>query len=504
MTSDDGVSSHRGSAILLAGRMLSKVINFFIQVAIVRLLTKDDFGAFAYGLAIVGAGEVAVKMGIGLAANRYIPHFYENKQNAHLLGTLAAVALTIIVLSVLGYGALWTLTTLQLAAIPAGAGGLVVLTLALLAPINAVDQVCVQTLACFSRAKQIFVRKHVVAPLLRLTAVIVAFIADGRVEVLAGAYLAAGLVGVILCIHLVLKELFRQNILPLSWKEVVVPWRQLTSYGFPLISADLVPIVLTGVTTVVLMNAGGELEVASMRSVAPAAALNFLVAQSFAIMFLPTAARFFAREDQERFGQHHWQTTAIVSVISFPIFALTFGVAPDLVVLLFGYEYASAANVLAVLSIGTYISVAFSFAGQSLRVSNRTGSIFVSNVVLMAVAIGLGVILSGPLGALGAAVAVTIARVAGASIMQGFLVFTACVGPTPRYVVLLWIYLVGGAAIVGLIGWAWRPHFVVQLISLAFVSLIVVRIGSHFVDFEATYPELRKLPLSSWLLAKRA
>ena len=46
----------RGSSLLLAGRMLSKFVNFGIQVAIVRLLTKDDYGAFAYGLALALAG----------------------------------------------------------------------------------------------------------------------------------------------------------------------------------------------------------------------------------------------------------------------------------------------------------------------------------------------------------------------------------------------------------------------------------------------------------------
>ena len=37
----------RGSGVLLAGRVLSKIINLGIQVSIVRYLTRDDFGAFA-------------------------------------------------------------------------------------------------------------------------------------------------------------------------------------------------------------------------------------------------------------------------------------------------------------------------------------------------------------------------------------------------------------------------------------------------------------------------
>ena len=51
----------RGSSVLLAGRLLSKVINLGVQIAIVRYLAKDDFGAFAYGLALVLSGELVVK-----------------------------------------------------------------------------------------------------------------------------------------------------------------------------------------------------------------------------------------------------------------------------------------------------------------------------------------------------------------------------------------------------------------------------------------------------------
>ena len=89
----------RGSSVLLAGRLLSKFINFGIQVAIIRLLTKDDFGAFAYGLALAGAGEVLVKVGLGHGANRFVPYYFERGEYGRMLGTLLLVTTTILVLS---------------------------------------------------------------------------------------------------------------------------------------------------------------------------------------------------------------------------------------------------------------------------------------------------------------------------------------------------------------------------------------------------------------------
>jgi O-antigen/teichoic acid export membrane protein len=47
----------RGSTLLLAGRLISMAANFVIQIMIVRYLSKNDYGAFAYGLSIVSLGN---------------------------------------------------------------------------------------------------------------------------------------------------------------------------------------------------------------------------------------------------------------------------------------------------------------------------------------------------------------------------------------------------------------------------------------------------------------
>ena len=90
----------RGSSLLLVGRLFSKLVNFGVQVAIVRLLSKDDFGVFAYGLALALAGELVVKFGLGRGANRFVPYHAERGENAEVVGTLALVSATIVGLGV--------------------------------------------------------------------------------------------------------------------------------------------------------------------------------------------------------------------------------------------------------------------------------------------------------------------------------------------------------------------------------------------------------------------
>lgn len=490
----------RGSALLLVGRIISKTINFGIQVAIVRLLTKDDFGAFAYGLALVGAGEVAVKLGIGAAADRFVPFYYEHQEFGKLLGTLVLVTGCVILLSLVGYLVLLWVASLNLAGFPSDTGALVVLTLALLAPINALDQVCVQTLACFGKSKQIFVRKHLLGPSFRWFAVALTYSMGAASDVLAMAYLVAGLIGVLLCLHLVIRELYLQKVLPRTLSDLTIPWRQLFTYSVPLISSDLVPITLTGVTTIVLMAAGGEAEIATMRAVAPAAALNLLVLQSFAILYLPHAARLFAREDTAGLARHHWETAALVAVLSFPIFGLTFSIAPNLVPLLFGEEYSEASSVLAILSLGTYLGIALGFSSQSLQVSNKTGVLAISNIFVISVAILFGVLLSDPMGAMGAAIAVSAARIGGAGLRHWYLLRTKIVGRPPAYMSAIWLSLVIATILTGLIGWVWQPPLFIQLGSIILTAIYIVRVNAHALKVEQAFPELLQFPYLPKLL----
>ena len=388
----------RGSSLLLAGRMLSKFINFGIQVAIVRLLTKDDYGAFAYGLALALSGELVVKFGLGRGANRFIPDYAERGEHEKIIGTLALTCSVILSLGVICFGALWWVSNLGWAGFPSGEGGRVVLILAALAPVQALDTICIQTLACYSKPRAIFYRKHVLGPGLRAAAVGGVFLAGGSSEMLAAAYLAGGILGVLVCIRLTLNELHDHGVLPLPVAQWRVPWRPLFRFSLPLISSDLVFITLTAVTTMLLMTTHGEAGVASMRAVVPAAMLNLLVAQSFGLLFMPAAIRVYAQRDLQGLREHHWQSAAWVAVLSFPIFGLTFGVAPNLVELLLGSDYADSASLLALLAFGHYLSVCMGFNNAMLQIFERTRAIVWTDIMTIALGATLAVCLHTFLG----------------------------------------------------------------------------------------------------------
>ena len=488
------VAQLRGSSLLLVGRVLSKFVNFGIQVAIVRLLTKDDFGAFAYGLAIVLAGELVVKFGLGRGANRFVPDYAQRGQHAEILGTLALTTAVIGLLGIFSFAALWWISGQGWAGFPTGAGGRVVLILAVLAPVQAMDTICIQTLACFSRPRAIFFRKHVLGPALRAAAVLAVFLAGGETEMLAIAYVAGGVLGLVVCIRLTIKELHRHEVLPLALADWRVPWRPLFRFSLPLLSSDLVFITLTGVTTVLLMTTHGAVGVASMRAVVPAAALNTLVAQSFSILFMPAAMRVRARNDLDELRKHHWQSAGWVTVLSFPIFALTFGVAPDLVPILLGSEYLESASLLALLAVGHYLSACMGFSGQMLQILDRTRAIVWTDFLSIATALCLAIILCPEYGALGAAIAVTAARVLGAVARQAVLLRTAEIGSVSLDQRRIWLKALVATATIFAFGWFWQPPFAAQLVFITLVSILLLRSTARELDLGKSFPELRRIP----------
>jgi len=495
-TCDRDLSRHlRGSSLLLVGRMLSKFVNFGVQVAIVRLLSKDDFGVFAYGLALALVGELVVKFGLGRGANRFVPYYAERREYPEVMGTLALVCATILVLGIAGFAGLWLISGFGWSGLPGGEGTRVVLILSILAPVQALDTIGIQTLACFSRPREILMRKHVLAPALRALAVAVVFVAGGSSEMLALAYLAGAVVGLMICVQLAVRQLYTHGVLPLPLSDWRIPWRPLIRFSFPLISSDLVFITLTGLTTVVLMMTDGEAGVAAMRAVVPAAMLITLVVQSFSMLFMPAAMRLRARGDDEALRDHHWQSAAWVAVLSFPLFGLTFGIAPGLVPVLLGEAYAESAMLLAILAVGHYVGVCMAFNGETLQVFGRTRAIVQTNFLSIAIGAGFAIGLCPSYGALGAAVAVTMARLAGAIARQMVMLRSPGFGHVPAGQKWIWLKLAVASILVAAMGWLWQPPFVVQVAIVSGMSLVLLRSTATTLDLARSFPELLRVPL---------
>jgi O-antigen/teichoic acid export membrane protein len=395
----------RGSSLLLAGRLLSLAVNFATQVLIVRYLSKTDFGAFAYGLSIVALGEALCVMGVDKAVSRFLPIYDEQGAYGKLFGTLAMV-----MGSVVGLGLAFVLLAVGLHGFAGGdlAHGnalTVVLIMACLSPIQGLDDVFMGTFAVFSKPRAIFFRRYVLAPLLRLAAIVLIILAHSGVRELAVGYVVAGGLGIALYVVMLAQTLRSEGMLGhLRVRTLRFPAREIYGFAVPLVVVDLLFVVMNTTNVWMLQHFGSTTDIADYRVVQPAARLNLLVMTSFTMLFTPLAARLFARGDRAGVHELYWRTAAWIAIFSFPVFALTFASADPLTIALFGQRYESSATILSLLSLGYYFNAALGFNGLTLRVYGLVRYTVIISVAAAVANVAINLLLIPAYGAVGAAV----------------------------------------------------------------------------------------------------
>lgn len=491
----------RGSSLLLVGRFIALGLNFAVQLLIVRYLSQSDFGAFAYALSLVTFGESLVTLGLDRGVGRFLAVYDERRDFARLLGTLALVGGTVISL---GLALVLIVTGLEgtlsgtVISDPRAAALLTILIV--LAPVQAADNLLGGMLAVFASARAIFLRKYILGPGFRLIVVVLLIAGREPVDFLAVGYVLSGVAGVLLYGLMLWRTLGRRGILSaVPWREIRVPGREVLSFTIPLLTTDLVYVALNTTDAIFLGHFWGSTEVAQYRVVQPLVGLNQIVYSSFALLYLPAAARLFARGDREGVARLYWRTAIFMAVFSFPIFALTTTLAGPVMA---SYEprYADSAIFLAMLSFAAYINVALGFNGLTLRVYGFIRYAVAINVAAAVISVILNLLLIPRFGAMGAAVATTISLITFNLLKQlGLRRGTGISLFDRRYV---GVYATIGVVAVALLGarFILEPGLILSLVLAAVASLAVLLMTRRTLDVAEAFPELLRLPFARRIL----
>ena len=488
----------RGSSLLLVGRMISLGTNFLVQVLIVRYLTdKADYGAFAYALSVVTIATTFVALGTDRAIGRFLPIFQERERPDAMLGTILFVTGTIASLGIAAILLVYGFQDLVNGSLLSDQAGELLLILIILAPIQALDDVLMNGFAVFSSPRAIFFRRYVLNPVLRLAVVGLLIFGHQDVEFLAVGYVATGAVGVIVYGFLFVRLLRRVGVLPRHGRpSLSFPMREILAFSVPLLTTDLVYILLNASDVVLLGAITSDPEtVADYRVIQPVAALNLIVLQSFTLLFIPATARLFARNDRDGLRTLYWQTAAWVAVLSFPIFAATFALAKPLTVALFEQRYADSAVFLAIIALGRYFDAALGFNGLTLRVFGNMKAVVGVNLAAALVNIILLLVLIPPLGALGAALATGITLLVFNSLKQYALSRAVGISLFEWQYIRVYGTIVIVTALLLVEEFVFDPPLIVGLVLVGLGSLAVLFAGRHHLQIADTFPELGKLPL---------
>ena len=495
----------RGSTLLLAGRLIAMGTNFAVQVLIVRYLSKSDYGAFAYAMSLISLGSSLVVFGLDKTVTRYLPIYQERGERAKTAGTILMV-----VAAILGFGLLLAVLVFLLQGWLSPtliddpeAVKLLVLSV-LLVPVQALGSLLVGLLAIFAKPSAIFFRRHVVGPGLKLLVVLLLMLLGYDVYFLAVGYVAAGVLGLVLYSGILVRDLHHQGMGKyFNLRVAIFPVKEIFGFTVPLFTTNMVYVLRSQLVIILLGYYQTTREVASYRAVQPVADLNTMVIQSFGLLFMPTIARLFAKEEHDGINDIYWQTAIWITIITFPVFLATFSLAEPFTVFLFGKKYAQSGLIMALLALGYYFNAALGFNADTLRVYGRIRYTLTIDFVSMLISVALSFILVPQYGAVGAAIATCGTLVLYNILNQLGLRFATRINFFQLRYFTVYLSVVLGAIVLFLFQRLVSNSIYLDLALAALISLIVLVVNRSFLQIEHTFPELLRFPVVRFLFETR-
>jgi O-antigen/teichoic acid export membrane protein len=490
-------SQIRGSSLLLSGRLLSVGMKFATQILMVRYLSTSDYGAWAYALAAVAFLGSFAHLGLDRGVTRFGAIYHQQKQYGRFFGTLLLVTTAILATSALFIGTLFVAPGLF-----AGLTGgeekplLLLFIVIFLVPLETLDALIISVFATLNRARAILIRRYVVTPVIQLSVVLILILREADVFFLAWGYLAGTIVGVAISASL-LSSILRQDglISEFGIRRIDVPAKALFAFTLPLMTSDWLSALIHSFGTLMLGFSHDTSEIALLRVVLPLAVMTQVVMHSFHTMYMPTASRLFADDDRESINSLYWQTSLWIAVLSFPVFAVIFAAATPLTVTLFGARYADAGPILAVLVLGQYLHVCLGFNGSTLKVLGKVYHMVVINVTAAAITVALTLLLVPPLGAMGAAVAMSASMVAHNVLKQIALHMVTGHSLVDAGYVRPFAIIASAVVGLGLIRLASPDHPVAMLVAPAVACVLVLATTRKDLRIGDVFPEAARLPL---------
>ena len=488
----------RGSSLLLLGKILAQVLDFGGQVLLVRYLSKSDYGAFSYALSIALLAKGIAMFGLPDTISRFVPLYRERGQRRAVLGTILMALVVVLGAGVLiavalnvGVGVLGFKPTADPQALR------LLTVLAFLVPIEALDGLLMNLFAAFASPRVIFFRQSVLAPCLRMGLVLLLIWLQAEVIVLTVGYLLISLAGVLLYMVMFVQILSRQGLLQ-GWKPRTFeyPVREIFTFAIPLLASVMVWLVIESSDALMLGYFQNTEAVATFRAVLPMARLNQGVILTFALLYTPLASRLYARSEHKELGDLYWQTAMWMTILSMPIFYLTFCFARSMTIGVYGSQYSDSVTIMSLLSFGYFFHTSLGFNGLTLKVYNRLRYTVTIDVAATIMNVIINLALIPHMGALGAAIGTTITLFVHNILKQVGLHRHTGIELFRRRYVGAYLAVVSMAVILMVLQAVILPvNVLLSLVLAGAASLLVLLVTRHALDIDQIFPELTSWPV---------
>lgn len=486
----------RGSSLLVVGNAISLGMNFIPHILLVRYLTVDSYGLWGYALSVEAVCR-NVSIGLNEPMSRFVAMYHENKKPAQLLGTILLTFGVTLLISCALVAAVFIAphqisNLLTKGRAPVG----LLLIIIFLVPLEAMDLLLMNLFACYGRARMIFIGKHLLNPGLRVIVIASVLLMHRDINFLAFGSLVGQLIAVIVYCFVAVAQLKSDSLLDgLTFRDIKFPVREMFSYSAPVLVSNTVALIDTTAVAMFVAFFHDMASVAQYRVVVPAASLNNVVAAAFASLFIPAASRLFAKSDSKGLNQMYWRTAAWMSVLSFPLFALTCCFSSQVTSFLYGERYGTSAIILTMLALVYYFNVAFGFNGLTLKITGKVW--YVAKIAGLAAVSGiiLNLLLIPKYGAIGAAIATSLTFALHNVYKQVGLRLATGVNVFERKYVYFYSVIVSATVLLFFVNrfFTLNIYEAGVLVGLATVAVILlVKKELHVAD---TFPEISRLPL---------
>jgi O-antigen/teichoic acid export membrane protein len=293
----------------------------------------------------------------------------------------------------------------------------------------------------------------------------------------------------------------QQILVHLKLKKIEIPAKEVLSFVVPGLTSIFATAAISSISIFLLGEMRTMTDVAYYRVVLPLAQLNGVVMASFTLLYTPAAARLFATARLSAMNTLYWKTAAWMSVLSFPVFALTFSFAKPLTVFMYGIRYQPSVPVLALLSLASYFNTSLGFNLQTLKVLGRLRFVTAVSVLAVVIDIALSILLIPRLGALGAAMGTAAAAIIYNLLLQLGLFLTCKFNAFDRRYLSIYVTVALGALGLFVVQNFTPMNLYLALPLAAVVSLCVVATTKRKLRITETFPELLSLPFARQLLS---
>lgn len=491
----------RGSGLLLTGRCVSLVLNFATQVLIVRSLSKSDFGAWAYCLSLIALFQAFSSLGLQRAITRFLPIYHEQEDYGKMFGTILLVIISIIFTGML------FVTGVHLA--PEAIALLmkdnsevikILLIMIFIVPAQAIDGILIGIFASFSKSRVIFYRRYILAPALKLLVVLALIYYESSVTFLAYGYVTVSIIGIVIFLYMLIRLLRHEGLTQhFNLKTVNIPAKVIFAFTLPLLTTDIVQVVMHSSSALLLGFFQTAEEVALYRVIIPLAHINTMVLSSFGLLYTPMVARLFARDDYAAINDVYWQTAVWLAVLSFPIFALTFVSAKPLTLLLYGERYSDSWIYLQIMAGAYYFSVLLGFNSLTLTVLGKVRYVVIINSIALVINLTLNLLFIPKYGALGAAIG-TGSSIVCHNILNQLGLKMAGINDFDKQYLPLYFVIIITTFLLFMVQFSVTDSIYLLVALIVASSLLIIRISAQRLKIEETFPELMKFSLMRMLL----